>query len=70
MKSTLVSERPAESHAGDVLLLHTDGITENFNPSGDEFGCDRLMNLLMDSAPLNAKEIAAVIFGWLDKVLR
>jgi serine phosphatase RsbU (regulator of sigma subunit) len=29
-------------HGGDVLLLHTDGVTETRNPRGQEFGIDRL----------------------------
>jgi len=30
-------------HAGDLLVLYTDGVTESFNASGDEFGEDRLL---------------------------
>jgi serine phosphatase RsbU (regulator of sigma subunit) len=30
--------------AGDLLVLYTDGVTESFNPSGDEFGEDRLLD--------------------------
>ena len=60
-------EKEYQLAPGDVLLLHTDGITENFNPSGDEFGCDRLMNLLMDCAPLDAKGIAAKILATVDE---
>lgn len=50
----------------DILLLHTDGITENFNPSGDEFGCERLMESLVDLAPLDAKGIATRILAAVD----
>ena len=32
--------------SGDVLALYTDGITESFNGAGEEFGGERLMELL------------------------
>jgi phosphoserine phosphatase RsbU/P len=32
--------------AGDTLVLYTDGITESFNPGGEEFGEGRLVNCL------------------------
>jgi sigma-B regulation protein RsbU (phosphoserine phosphatase) len=31
---------------GELLLLYTDGITEAANPKGDEFGLERLQNLV------------------------
>jgi len=31
---------------GEMLLLYTDGITEAANPQGDEFGLDRLQNVV------------------------
>jgi len=65
LEATFV-EKEYQLAPGDILLLHTDGITENFNPSGDEFGCDKLMNLLMDCAPLDAKGIAAKILATVD----
>ena len=30
--------------AGDLLVLYTDGVTESFNASGDQFGEDRLLD--------------------------
>jgi anti-anti-sigma regulatory factor len=47
---------------GDVLLLHSDGITEALNPDGVEFGCARLTEQLKASATLDAKAIAAKVF--------
>ena len=66
LEATFV-EKEYQLAPGDVLLLHTDGITENFNPTGDEFGCDKLMNLLLDCAPLDAKGIAAKILATVDE---
>ena len=33
-------------HPGEVLLLYTDGVTESFDPAGDEFGEARLIEAL------------------------
>ena len=38
-------EREIQLHAGDRLLMYTDGITESRNSTGEEFGEDRLMAL-------------------------
>ena len=35
-------------HAGDRFFVHTDGLTEASNPSGNEFGEDRLRTVLTD----------------------
>jgi sigma-B regulation protein RsbU (phosphoserine phosphatase) len=34
---------------GDALLIYTDGITEQDNPEGEEFGDDRLLELVLQS---------------------
>ncbi|MGC2751111.1 MAG: PP2C family protein-serine/threonine phosphatase, partial [Candidatus Acidiferrum sp.] len=34
-------------HPGDTLVLYTDGITESFNESRDEFGESRLIESLL-----------------------
>jgi serine phosphatase RsbU (regulator of sigma subunit) len=60
------TEKEYQLAPGDILLLHTDGITESFAPTGDEFGCDRLRNILVDSAPLEARAIAAKILATVD----
>ncbi|MBN1540718.1 SpoIIE family protein phosphatase [candidate division KSB1 bacterium] len=42
---------------GDVMLFVTDGVTEVLNPSGDDFGEDRLIELFRAIAHLSAVEI-------------
>lgn len=42
---------------GDIMVLYTDGITEAKNGKGDEFGYERLAELIMDVKGQNAKEI-------------
>jgi serine phosphatase RsbU (regulator of sigma subunit) len=42
---------------GDVLVLYTDGVTESFNDSGDEFGEDRLVEGLRRRRDLASQPI-------------
>lgn len=51
--------------AGDVLLIYSDGVTEAVNAAGEDFGEDRLIDLVQQHSPLPAgalieKIIAAV----------
>lgn len=61
------TEREHQLVPGDVLLLHSDGITENFNPAGEEFGCERLIGILKDNATVDAKTIATRILAAADE---
>ena len=47
--------------AGDALLLYTDGVTEARDPSGEEFGEDRLSRLVRSGGGLTAREIVGAI---------
>ena len=46
---------------GDVLLAFTDGVPEAHNPENEEYGEDRLQQLLCQTAHLPADEISARI---------
>lgn len=63
-------EREFSLAPGDVLLLHTDGITESLSPTGQEFGCERLKQLLAACAGLDAKAIAAKVFSVIGEFTR
>jgi serine phosphatase RsbU (regulator of sigma subunit)/predicted enzyme related to lactoylglutathione lyase len=52
---------------GDTLLLYTDGITEAFNDAGEEFGEDRLIEVLRRNGRRCSRELLATI---LDEVRR
>jgi sigma-B regulation protein RsbU (phosphoserine phosphatase) len=43
--------------SGDVLLLYTDGVTEAINPQSQEFGAERLRELVRQDAHLPAQEL-------------
>lgn len=58
-----VSEHPIRP--GDTLALYTDGITESFNDADEEFGEERLIELLRKNRERCAQETLAVI---LDEV--
>lgn len=47
-------QEEVELRGGDCLLLFTDGVTEARNLSGEEFGEDRLQNLLTSGCSLSA----------------
>jgi sigma-B regulation protein RsbU (phosphoserine phosphatase) len=53
--------------AGDVLLIHTDGVTEATNPAGEEFGEGRLTTLVPRIAHLSAAALRDAI---LDEISR
>lgn len=46
---------------GDILALYTDGITEAFNDGGDEFGEERLIEVLRKNADRSSEAIIAAI---------
>lgn len=48
---------------GDVLCLYTDGITEAADPSGEEFGLQRLEELVRENRHATAQEITDMIFS-------
>jgi hypothetical protein len=54
-------EATVELRPGDVLLAFTDGVPEAHNPEDEEFGDERLQQLLRQTAHLPADEISARI---------
>jgi serine phosphatase RsbU (regulator of sigma subunit) len=49
--------------AGDTLLLYTDGITESFNQRGEEFGEQRLIEVLCRHRGLSAQALLGSVVG-------
>jgi sigma-B regulation protein RsbU (phosphoserine phosphatase) len=52
-----IEERECQLGAGDVLLLHTDGVVEALSPAGEMYGFDRLRALLAASGELPVQTI-------------
>ena len=45
-------------HAGDLLCMYTDGITEARSPAGEEFDSEHLARLLVDNRDLSAQALS------------
>ena len=56
-----LEEKQARLDVNDLLVLYTDGITEAFNPQGDLYGEERLINLLHQNHSLDAQELLACL---------
>ena len=56
-------ERPVGIHAGDLLVLYTDGVTESESPSGEQFGTRRLEGVMRSLASRTASEIVEGIIA-------
>ncbi len=54
-------EAVVDLHTGDVLILFSDGVTEALNTSEEEFGEDRLKDLVRRVASLPIEELTAAI---------
>ena len=54
-----IAER--EVFSGDTLALYTDGITESFNDAGEEFGEQRLIEVLRRNHDLSSEAMVALI---------
>jgi serine phosphatase RsbU (regulator of sigma subunit) len=46
---------------GDTLILYTDGVTESFNPAGEEFGESRLLETLRHHRESSSQKLLAAI---------
>ena len=63
-------EATVELCPGDVLLVFTDGVPEAHNPENEEFGEERLQQLLRQTAHLPADEISARISAEMKNWIR
>jgi serine phosphatase RsbU (regulator of sigma subunit) len=46
---------------GDTLALYTDGVTESFNPAGEEFGEQRLVEVLQRHRAISSQDLLAFV---------
>ena len=54
-------ESTVDLHPGDVLIAFTDGLPDVLNPKHEEFGDERLQNLLRRVSDLEVNEIVSRI---------
>jgi sigma-B regulation protein RsbU (phosphoserine phosphatase) len=55
------TEGEAELNPGDILVVFTDGISEAWDANDEEYGEDRLAELIRDNASLDAAELEELI---------
>jgi sigma-B regulation protein RsbU (phosphoserine phosphatase) len=53
--------------SGDVLLLYTDGIIESESSDGDEYGIDRLCEVLVENHALSAQDLVNAVMADLHR---
>ena len=57
----MLQEQEISLSSGDIVLQYTDGITEAMNEEREEFGDDRLKDVIRQYAHLNVKEFLAAL---------
>ena len=60
-------EETLQLDAGDLIVVYSDGITETMNEKGEEYGEERLMELLIDNFELSPSELISKIIGETEK---
>ncbi len=55
-------ERPVYLRAGEIVVLYTDGVSEVFDSSGEEFGLDRLIDIVREHRHDSSKDIQDAIY--------
>lgn len=62
-KDAVYEERAMVVHPGDIIVLYTDGVTEVFNDAGQEFGVDRLIEVIKTNRRKTAQQIQDAIYS-------
>jgi sigma-B regulation protein RsbU (phosphoserine phosphatase) len=56
-----IEEKKIMMKSGDVCVFYTDGVTESRSPSGEEFGYERLMNVVSEHKEKTSEQIKEAI---------
>ena len=51
---------------GDIVALYSDGVQDQLNPAGEEYGTGRLFGVLKKSCTLTPCEIVKAVFNDID----
>jgi serine phosphatase RsbU (regulator of sigma subunit)/pSer/pThr/pTyr-binding forkhead associated (FHA) protein len=65
-ESVPYADGAVEMKTGDALVVFSDGVTETFNRKGEEFGVERLIEVVRRGSGLDAKTLEAEILRTLD----
>jgi len=63
LEGIALEEHALEMEPGDLLLMYTDGVTDAVNPREEEFGVDRLAEVVVSNAHLSVE-------GLVDEIMR
>ena len=66
-ESVPYAEGTVELRSGDTLFIYSDGVTETFNPEGEEYGEVRLMAAVKRHRDSDAASIQKQILSDLDR---
>ncbi|HAP36995.1 MAG TPA: serine/threonine protein phosphatase, partial [Bacteroidetes bacterium] len=56
-----IKEKKIMMKSGDVCVFYTDGVTESRSPEGEEFGYERLMDVVSQNKMKTSEEIKEAI---------
>lgn len=59
----VVKDHRFKMHSGDILVLYTDGVNECENRNGDEYGTDRLCDVIRENSELSANDLVETIIN-------
>lgn len=66
--SKIIKDQSVTIESGDILIFYTDGITEAMNPKGEEFGEERLYEIIRQYGDQTARDILEqvrqIVFGF------
>jgi sigma-B regulation protein RsbU (phosphoserine phosphatase) len=52
---------------GDTLVLYSDGVQDQLNRTGEEYGTGRIFNVLKQSCKLPPRDIVQAVFNDIDE---
>jgi len=62
-ESVRFDQRSMQLQPGDLVLLYTDGVTDALDAQGQEFGLDRLRQMVLEHRNASAAELASALDG-------
>ena len=63
VEDTEYEERPIFIQSGDLILFYTDGVTESVDSDGNQFGEERLIEILKENRKLSAGDINRALYN-------
>ncbi len=67
LPNTEYEQTPLEAAPGDLVVLYSDGVSDQFNPAGEEYGRRRLLGLLESACKGPPQAVVDAILADLDR---